>query len=118
MTFSSNAIAGAAVQEPRTLSEAVYRRLKNDILWGRFPPDSALKSDRLRDLYSIGISPLREALSRLASERLVTASGQRGFRVAPLTIEDVRDTMETRIVIEREALTRSIAVGDISWETN
>jgi len=119
MSFSSTAITtGAETGAPRTLSEAVYRKLRNDILWGKFPPGAALKSDQLRDIYSVGISPLREALSRLASERLVTASGQRGFRVAPLTADDVRDTMETRIVIEREALTRSIALGDIAWETN
>jgi len=102
--------------EPRTLAEAVYRRLRNDILWGKLRPGMALKSDELRKNYSIGISPLREALSRLTSERLVTASGQRGFRVAPLTSEDVRDTMETRIVIEREALMRSISIGDLHWE--
>ena len=43
--------------------------------------------------------------------------GQRGFRVAPLTIGDVVDTVETRLVIEREALARSIEHGDIEWET-
>jgi DNA-binding GntR family transcriptional regulator len=111
-----NGQSNEADGEPRTLAEAVYRRLRNDILWGKLRPGTALKSDELRKNYSIGISPLREALSRLTSERLVTASGQRGFRVAPLTSEDVRDTMETRIVIEREALTRSIEVGDITWE--
>lgn len=104
--------------EPRTLAEAVYRRLRSDILWGQLPPEAALRSDRLRETYSIGISPLREALSRLTAERLVTAIGQRGFRVAPLTVDDVRDTLETRIVLESEALRRSIAAGDISWEKN
>ena len=71
----------------------------------------------LRARYDVGISPLREALTRLASERLVTSVGQRGFRVAPLTAYDVEDTMTTRIVIEREALARSIENGDIAWET-
>ena len=71
----------------------------------------------MRARYDVGISPLREALTRLASERLVTSVGQRGFRVAPLTAYDVEDTMATRIVIEREALARSIRSGDIAWET-
>jgi GntR family carbon starvation induced transcriptional regulator len=102
---------------PRTIAESTYRRIRQDILWGRFAPGSPLRSDVLRARYDVGISPLREALTRLASERLVTSVGQRGFRVAPLTAYDVEDTMATRIVIEGEALARSIERGDIAWET-
>jgi GntR family carbon starvation induced transcriptional regulator len=102
---------------PKTLAEAVYRRFRQDILWGKLAPGAPLRSDELKRTYNVGISPLREALSRLASERLVTLSGQRGFRVAPLTADDVIDTMETRLVIESEALTRSIHPGSIPWET-
>jgi GntR family carbon starvation induced transcriptional regulator len=102
---------------PRTIAESIYRRIRQDILWMQLAPGVALRSDELRSRYNVGISPLREALTRLASERLVTSVGQRGFRVAPLTVYDVEDTMTTRIVIERDALTRSIENGDIGWET-
>jgi DNA-binding GntR family transcriptional regulator len=102
---------------PRTIAESIYHRIRQDILWGRFAPGAPLRSDELRAQYNVGISPLREALTRLASERLVTSIGQRGFRVAPLTAYDVEDTMVTRIVIERDALGRSIENGDIAWET-
>lgn len=102
---------------PKTRSEAVYRQLRQDILWGRLLPGSPLRSHELVRSYDVGISPLREALSRLASENLVTLSGQRGFRVAPLSVEDVFDTMETRVVLECEALTRSIRSGGLAWET-
>jgi GntR family transcriptional regulator, carbon starvation induced regulator len=102
---------------PRTIAESIYRRIRQDILWMQLAPGSALRSDELRARYNVGISPLREALTRLASERLVTSVGQRGFRVAQLTAYDVEDTMATRIVIEREALARSIENGDIAWET-
>jgi DNA-binding GntR family transcriptional regulator len=102
---------------PRTITESIYRRLRQDILWVRLAPGSPLRSDELRARYKVGISPLREALTRLASERLVTSVGQRGFRVAPLTAYDVEDTLQTRIVIEREALARSIENGDLAWET-
>ena len=88
----------------RTIAESAYRRIRQDILWGRFAPGSPLRSDELRARYGIGVSPLREALTRLVSERLVTSVGQRGFRVAPLTAYDVEDTMQTRIIIEQEAL--------------
>ena len=102
---------------PRTIAESIYQRIRQDILWMRLAPGAPLRSDELRARYDVGISPLREALTRLASERLVTSAGQRGFRVAPLTVYDVEDTVATRIVIEREALSRSIKNGDIAWET-
>jgi DNA-binding GntR family transcriptional regulator len=102
---------------PRTIAESIYHRIRQDILWMHLAPGSPLRSDELRARYEVGISPLREALTRLASERLVTSVGQRGFRVAPLTAYDVEDTMMTRIVVEREALARSIQNGDIAWET-
>jgi GntR family transcriptional regulator, carbon starvation induced regulator len=106
-----------AAGAPKTIAESVYRRFRQDILWGKFEPGAPLRSEQLKKTYDVGISPLREALSRLASEQLVTLTAQRGFRVATLTIEDVLDTMETRIVIESEALSRSIGQGDVAWET-
>jgi DNA-binding GntR family transcriptional regulator len=102
---------------PRTVAEAIYHRLREDIVWNRLPPNAALRSDQLRATYGVGVSPLREALSRLAAEHLVTTVGQKGFRVAPVTTESVVDIMETRLVIEREALMRSLRKGDIAWET-
>jgi GntR family transcriptional regulator, carbon starvation induced regulator len=112
--LSTQADQGGA---PRTIAESIYQRIRQDILWGRLAPGLPLRSDALRTRYNVGISPLREALTRLDSERLVTSVGQRGFRVAPLTAFDVEDTMRTRIVIEREALSRSIRNGDVEWES-
>jgi DNA-binding GntR family transcriptional regulator len=107
---------GLEQSAPRTFAESAYRRIRNDILWGRLPPGAPLKSDELRNRYDIGVSPLREALTRLAAERLVYSVGQKGFRVAELTIDDVLDTQRTRFIIEREALTQSIKYGDLAWE--
>jgi GntR family carbon starvation induced transcriptional regulator len=114
-TVSAHALALSG-EQARTVAEAAYARLRQDIIWGRLAPGTPLKSDELRLAYGIGISPLREALSRLVSERLVTSIGQRGFRVAALTPEDVLDVTETRLVIEKHALARSIEVGDLTWE--
>jgi DNA-binding GntR family transcriptional regulator len=102
---------------PRTLAEEVYLDLRSAILWGELAPGAPLRSDDLRKMFSVGISPLREALSRLTSEGLVTGIGQRGFRVAELSSADIFDTMETRILIDSEALRRSMKYGDVQWET-
>ena len=71
----------------------------------------------LASTYGVGVSPLREALSRLASERLVTASGQRGFRVPPVSAAEMWEVIRLRQLLEREALADAIARGDAAWES-
>ena len=110
-------IEPARIEESRSVAEAVYRRLRADIIWDVLKPDIRLRSSELCVTYGVGVSPLREALSRLVSERLVTLISQRGYRVAALTAEDVVDTLEARILVESEALQRSIRNGGVAWET-
>ncbi len=72
--------------------------------------------ERLRTAYGFGATPLREALSKLTSLELVTAEGQRGFRVAPVSIENLLDITKTRAWFEGAALRVAIAAGDRNWE--
>jgi len=117
MTYSTGKIETATDGSPKTVSEQAYRALRSDIVWGKLEPGAPLRSDELRRKYEVGISPLREALSRLATERLVTSSGQRGFRVAPMDAASIIDISETRLIIECAALRRSVERGDVDWET-
>ena len=66
----------------------------------------------------VSLGTVREALSRLGAEGLVIAESQKGYRVGPLSVEDLRDLTEVRVEIERIALARAIASGDLDWETN
>lgn len=102
--------------EEITLAEQAHRRLRRDIISGAIPAGQALRLEYLKDRYGISFSPLREALNRLHSERLVVATPSRGFRVAPFSEEEMWDVIETRIVIDCEALRRSLARGDDGWE--
>ncbi|MGR8918963.1 MAG: FCD domain-containing protein [Gammaproteobacteria bacterium] len=99
-----------------TLSEAACARLRADIIAGRLEPQSKLRIEELRQVYDTGASPLREALSRLAGEGFVTAEGQRGFTVAPISVKDLDEITRLRIMLECEAITESIARGDDAWE--
>ncbi len=99
-----------------TLAETAYAALRRDIISGALAPDVPLRMAFLCERYGMGMSPLREALNRLQAERLVTAIPLRGFLVAPLSAEELADTTATRILIETEALNRSIAAGDAVWE--
>lgn len=101
----------------RTLIEHTYNALRNDIIEGRLEPGSKLRIEHLRTQYAVGASTLREAITRLASDALVTAEGQRGFRVAPITLEELADLTNLRVQIEIEALRQSIRHGDEAWRT-
>jgi len=102
--------------QPKTLVESAYRNLRRDIIEGRLQPGEKLRVEHLKDNYGVGAGTLREALSLLISDALVVSQGQRGFRVSPVSIEDLEDITRTRVMLECEALRQSIAIGDDAWE--
>jgi DNA-binding GntR family transcriptional regulator len=61
---------------------------------------------------------VREALSHLVPDGLVTAQGQRGYTVAPISIVDLEDLSNVRTMLETYALRESIAHGDDEWEAS
>jgi DNA-binding GntR family transcriptional regulator len=108
--------AAADPDAPKTLVEAAYHRLREDIVNGVHAPGAKLRVEHLKDGYAVGAGTLREALRRLVADALVVAQGQRGFRVAPISLADFEDITETRVLLETEALRQSIAHGDVAWE--
>ncbi|ARO13845.1 GntR family transcriptional regulator, carbon starvation induced regulator [Ketogulonicigenium robustum] len=103
-------------QNGLTVSENAYRRMRSDIIFGRLRPKQKLKLDGLRDSYGISISTLREILNRLSSEGLVVAEGQRGFEVAPVSVENLKEVAALRLLLEAHALKQSFAAGGVEWE--
>jgi GntR family carbon starvation induced transcriptional regulator len=99
-----------------TLSERAAGILERDILAGKLLPGSRLAIAELAQHYEIGATPLREGLSRLVSRGLIVAIGQRGFRVASVSREDLFDITRMRVVIEVEALRLAMANGGDAWE--
>jgi DNA-binding GntR family transcriptional regulator len=80
------------------------------------PPGSKLKLERIRETYQVSVSTLREVLSRLSSEKLVIAEGQRGFEVAPISANNLREVAALRQLLESHALEQSFHHGDVDWE--
>lgn len=105
-----------ALSEPKTLVESAYRSLRRDIIEGRLPPGEKLRIEHIKDNYGVGAGTMREALSLLISDALVNSQGQRGFRVAPVSLEDFGDITNIRVMLECEALRQSLALGDDAWE--
>ena len=99
----------------RTLIERAYGQLRDDIIEGRLAPGEKLRVEHLKAHYQVGAGTLREAITRLVSDALVLAEGQRGFRVAPMALEDLEDLTRLRLHIEIDALRQSIRYGDAAW---
>jgi len=99
-----------------TFVERATALIHHDILTGALPPDAKLGIHELAKRYEMGPTPIREALSRLCPRGFVRATANRGFRVRPVSREDLEDIVGTRLVIELEALRLSIERGDDEWE--
>lgn len=106
----------AGVEQPATLAGQTARRLRHDIITLAFQPDERLTFAKLAKAYGVGTSPLREALFMVAGDGLVLAEENRGFRVAPIDVDEMLDISTLRAQLEAEALQRSIALGGDAWE--
>lgn len=110
-------VAAAPHENATPLSEQAYQLIRQDILTGHIPPDEKLRIEALRAMYGFSNTPLREALNRLAAEQLVIADERRGFRSAPVSVDDFWDLTTFRIAIENAALIDAIQNGNDEWES-
>ncbi|MCC5974914.1 MAG: GntR family transcriptional regulator [Rubellimicrobium sp.] len=101
---------------PLLASDHAFAVLRRDILMGVHPPGSNLRLADLRTRYEIGASPLREALFRLASQKLVLLDANRGFRVPPLDRAEWDDLVAMRLNLEPAAAQGAVGAGDEAWE--
>lgn len=99
-----------------TLTQLAVERLVEDIVAGVRKPAEKLRIEVLKKQYGIGSSPLREALTRLTVQGFVTNETRRGFRVAPMSEEDLEEVTRIRLLIEIDAFSRSMKFGDREWE--
>lgn len=101
---------------PTSLSQAAYEQLRQDLVNGTLAPGHKLMIAELQERYGLGAMPIREALNRLSSERLVEKQEQRGFAVPPLDGDAFIEIQSARLVVEIAALRLSIAARSPAWE--
>lgn len=101
-----------------TIAGQVEARMRHDILHGILKPGARLNLDQLRTTMGVGLSPLREAVTRLVSDGLIEVATQRGYTVTPTSVANLDEVSALRIELEPYALRRSIANGGLDWETS
>ena len=110
-------MSAPSVESSLPLTEQAFRSLRYDLLKGTFEAGRKLKLEELQGHYGFSSSPLREALSRLVQEGLVRSDERRGFRVAPISLDDLKDITQMRLMLDVGALKSAIDFGNDEWES-
>ena len=91
----------AAAPAETSLTERAYRDLEELIVTLKLPPGSAVSEAALSQRLGIGRTPIREALQRLARERLVTILPRRGIIVSEINVKSQLRLLDLRREVER-----------------
>jgi len=88
-------------QTAPSLSETAYRRLEEAIVTLSLRPGAILTEAQMIDLVGVGRTPVREALIRLAQQRLVEILPRKGVVVTDINAIDIMSALDAREVLER-----------------
>ena len=91
------------------MSVTVYDRLRDEILNCRIPPGAQIFEQDLANRFGISKSPVREALLRLRQQGLVEVKARSGYRVSPMSVTEVNEMYEMRIMYETTCAALAIA---------
>jgi DNA-binding GntR family transcriptional regulator len=93
-----------------TTTRELINRLRQEIYGGTYPPGARLRQGALATRFGVSTTPVREALSALQAEGLVSVDPHRGAVVVQPTPDDVRESFAIREVLETLALESAIPV--------
>lgn len=86
--------------EGRTRSVDIYNTLSNRIITWTYPPGHRLTEEEVCAEFGVSRSPVREALNRLASSRLIAKEEHKGYTVRQIDIREINELYDTRLVLE------------------
>ncbi len=103
-------MATSSANHPRPLAPAIplltdraYERIKHDIITCAIAPGTEITEPQLCSHFKLGKAPVRMALTRLAHDGLVRAIPRRGYMVTAVTLKDIHDVFELRLMLEPAA---------------
>ncbi len=87
----------------QSLTARAYEALKADIITCALQPGQQIAQRQLARQYQAGLTPIREALQRLAQEGFVQPLPRYGYIVSPIALSDVREIFQLRAILEGAA---------------
>ena len=86
--------------KPQALNEQAYELLRRDIITCALPPGADVSEAELAEKLQMSKTPVRDALSRLRTDGFVETFPRRGYRIVPMTLADMNELIDVRIVLE------------------
>lgn len=100
-----------------SLSHQAYEDIKQKIVTLELPPGTVIDEGKLQAELQLGRTPIREALQRLAKEKLVVIVPRRGMFVSEIGITDLQRLFEVRLVLEGLAIQLAAQRGTaVHWD--
>lgn len=90
--------------EYATLSQSVQRAIRDMIIKGAIAPGERINEVHLAKKLGVSRGPIREALSRLQAEGVLTYHANRGMTVSTLSAQDAYEVYTLRGMLEEEAV--------------
>ena len=83
-----------------SLGSKVYRQIRDNILSGKYITNEELKEKNIGEELGVSRTPVREALRQLELEGLVSIITNKGAFVVGVSLEDIKDIFEMRVLLE------------------
>lgn len=96
------------MNDVKSLANQAYTALKKDIVTCELDPGSTIAQSQLVKRYDFGHTPVREALKRLEQEGYVQSIPRFGYLITPITLKDVEDLYDLRLILEQSAVRMAI----------
>ncbi len=91
-----------------SIAARAYQRLRSAIVECKLTPGQRVTEASIAQKLQVGETPAREALRQLVMEGLVQVTPRHGYAVAPITLRDVHELFELRLLIEPAAAAMAV----------
>ncbi len=92
------------VRAAASAADLIFEALREAIFTGELKAGEHLRQDALAEMFNTSRIPVREALSRLEQQGLVTTERFRGTTVSSLSADEVKEIFEFRALLEGEVI--------------
>lgn len=88
------------VNSRQSLADEVHERLVEAVCSGEMPPGTILRQEKLAEDLNVSRQPIIQALGLLRRDGLVEPAGRRGYQVAAVTVDLVRQVYDIRMALD------------------
>lgn len=100
----------ASFGDKQQLSQRVAAYVREGIMVGQFEAGEFVRTEHLSEELGVSHTPIREALMILHSEGSLRWEPRRGYRVVPITMQDVRDIFQVQGYMAGELAARAASL--------